>query len=310
LRPRGCCAFDGQKLIDNFSTVIMRGDKIGIIGPNGSGKTTLINILLGSMAQHEGSVRMGTKLEVAYFDQHRAQLDDEKSVMENVADGEYVTVNGIKKHVIGYLQDFLFPPDRARMSVKVLSGGERNRLLLARLFTRPSNVIVMDEPTNDLDIDTLELLEEMLMEYKGTVLLVSHDREFLNNIVTSTIVCEGGGRIGEYVGGYDDWLRQRVPEAVNQKEKVLGRKKLRQKKNGPRKLTFKEKREIEELPGMIESMEAEHAVFYRKFSDPGFYRGDGVRIAEAKAMIEKIEKDISDAYERWALLEQILKESD
>ncbi|MEC4684294.1 MAG: ATP-binding cassette domain-containing protein [Nitrospirota bacterium] len=303
------CTFDGRKLIDNFSTVIMRGDKIGIIGPNGSGKTTLINILLGTMVQHEGSVRMGTKLEVAYFDQHRAQLDDEKSVMENVADGEYVTVNGIKKHVIGYLQDFLFPPDRARMSVKVLSGGERNRLLLAKLFTRPSNVIVMDEPTNDLDIDTLELLEEMLMEYKGTVLLVSHDREFLNNIVTSTIVCEGGGRIGEYVGGYDDWLRQRVPEAVNQKVKESGKKRPRQKKEGPRKLTFKENREIEALPGMIESMEAEHAVFYRKFADPEFYRGDGNKVAEAKSKIEKLEKDIADAYERWALLEQILKES-
>lgn len=303
------CTFDGRKLIDNFSTVIMRGDKIGIIGPNGSGKTTLINILLGTMVQHEGSVRMGTKLEVAYFDQHRAQLDDEKSVMENVADGEYVTVNGIKKHVIGYLQDFLFPPDRAGMSVKVLSGGERNRLLLARLFTRPSNVIVMDEPTNDLDIDTLELLEEMLMEYKGTVLLVSHDREFLNNIVTSTIVCEGGGRIGEYVGGYDDWLRQRVPGAVNQRVKEPGKKKPRQKKEGPRKLTFKETREIEALPGMIESMEAEHAVFYRKFADPEFYRGDSVRVAEAKSKIEKLEKDIADAYERWALLEQRLKES-
>ncbi len=303
------CTFDGRKLIDNFSTVIMRGDRIGIIGPNGSGKTTLINILLGTMVQHEGSVRRGTKLEVAYFDQHRAQLDDEKSVMENVADGEHVTVNGGKRHVIGYLQDFLFPPDRARLPVKVLSGGERNRLLLAKLFTRPSNVIVMDEPTNDLDIDTLELLEEMLMEYKGTVLLVSHDREFLNNIVTSTIVCEGGGRIGEYVGGYDDWLRQSVPEAVNQKVKVSGQKKPRQKKEGPRKLTFKENREIEALPGMIESMEAECRGLYQKLSDPEFYKSNGGRVAESKSKIETMEKDIADAYERWALLEQILKES-
>ncbi len=303
------CTFDGRKLIDNFSTVIMRGDKIGIIGPNGSGKTTLINILLGNMVQHEGSVRRGTKLEVAYFDQHRAQLNDEQSVMENVADGEYITVNGIKKHVIGYLQDFLFPPDRARTPVKVLSGGERNRLLLAKLFTLPSNVIVMDEPTNDLDIDTLELLEEMLMEYKGTVLLVSHDREFLNNIVTSTIVCEGGGRIGEYVGGYDDWIRQRVPEAVNHKVKVPGQKKSRQKKEGPRKLTFKENREIEALPGMIESIEAENAGLYKKLADPEFYKGDGSRVAEARSKIETLEKNIADAYERWALLEQILKES-
>ncbi|HDH05189.1 MAG TPA: ATP-binding cassette domain-containing protein [Nitrospirae bacterium] len=303
------CTFDGRKLIDNFSTVIMRGDKIGIIGPNGSGKTTLINILLGNMVQHEGSVRRGTKLEVAYFDQHRAELNDEKSVMENVADGEHVTVNGRKRHVIGYLQDFLFPPDRARMPVKVLSGGERNRLLLARLFTRPSNVIVMDEPTNDLDIDTLELLEEMLMEYKGTVLLVSHDREFLNNIVTSTIVCEGGGRIGEYVGGYDDWLRQRLPDAVNRKVKVPVRKKPRQKKEVHRKLTFKENREIEALPGMIESMEAEHDGLYKKLADPEFYKGDGSRVAESKSKIEDLEKDIADAYERWALLERILKES-
>ncbi|GBE35792.1 ABC transporter ATP-binding protein uup [bacterium BMS3Bbin06] len=303
------CTFDGLKLIDNFSTVIMRGDKIGIIGPNGSGKTTLINILLGTMVEHEGSVRRGTKLEVAYFDQHRAQLNDEKSVVENVADGEHVTVNGIKRHVIGYLEDFLFPPDRARMPVKVLSGGERNRLLLAKLFTLPSNVIVMDEPTNDLDIDTLELLEEMLMEYKGTVLLVSHDREFLNNIVTSTIVCEGGGRIGEYVGGYDDWLRQRVPDAVNRKVKITGRKKPRQKKEGPRKLTFKENREIEALPAMIESVEAEHAGLYKKLSDPEFYKGDGSRVAEAKSKIEKLEKDIADAYERWALLDRISKES-
>ncbi len=301
------CTFDGRKLIDNFSTVIMRGDKIGIIGPNGSGKTTLINILLGTMVPHEGSVRRGTKLEVAYFDQHRAQLNDEKSVMENVADGEHITVDGRKRHVIGYLQDFLFPPDRARMPVKVLSGGERNRLLLARLFTRPSNVIVMDEPTNDLDIDTLELLEEMLMEYKGTILLVSHDREFLNNIVTSTIVCEGGGRIGEYVGGYDDWLRQRVPEAVNRKVKVPAKKKTRRKKEGPRKLTFKETREIEVLPGMIESMEAELDGLYKKLADPEFYKGDGSRVAEAKAKIGKLEKDIAGAYERWALLEQILK---
>ncbi len=303
------CTFDGRKLIDNFSTLIIRGDKIGIIGPNGSGKTTLINILLSNMVQHEGSVYRGANLEVAYFDQHRAQLDEEKSVMDNVSDAEYVTVNGIKKHVIGYLQDFLFPPDRARTSVKVLSGGERNRLLLAKLFTQPSNVIVMDEPTNDLDIDTLELLEEMLMEYKGTVLLVSHDREFLNNIVTSTIVCEGGGKLGEYVGGYDDWLRQRIPDAANQKNKIPRQKKHRQKKEKPRKLTFKENRELETLPGIIESMEAEHNRLYKKFSNPEFYKTDGSKVAEINLQIKKLEKDIADTYERWTLLEQILKES-
>ncbi len=303
------CTFDGRKLIDNFSTVIIRGDKIGIIGPNGSGKTTLINILLSNMVQHEGSVYRGANLEIAYFDQHRAQLDDEKSVMDNVSDSEYVTVNGIKKHVIGYLQDFLFPPDRARTSVKVLSGGERNRLLLAKLFTQPSNVIVMDEPTNDLDIDTLELLEEMLMEYKGTVLLVSHDREFLNNIVTSTIVCEGGGKLGEYVGGYDDWLRQRIPDAANQKIKIPRQKKPRQKKERPRKLTFKENKELETLPGIIESMEAEHNRLYKKLSNPEFYKTDGSKVAEINLQIEKLEKEIADTYDRWTLLEQILKES-
>ncbi len=212
-------SYEGVPLIKDFSTVIMRGDKIGIIGPNGSGKTTLLQILLGAIKPDRGSVRMGTRLEVAYFDQHRAQLDDEKSVRDNVGDGsETVTVNGTTRHIIGYLQDFLFPPERARSPVKVLSGGERNRALLAKLFTKPSNVLVLDEPTNDLDADTLELLEEMLMEYEGTVLLVSHDREFLNNIVTSTIVFEGEGRIEEYVGGYDDWLRQRRPAPLEPKK--------------------------------------------------------------------------------------------
>ncbi len=196
-------------VIRDLSTTIIRGDKIGIIGPNGSGKTTLLKILLGELKPNKGAVKLGTNLEVAYLDQHRAQLDDEKTVQDNVANGsDHVTINGNRRHVIGYLQDFLFAPARARSPVKVLSGGERNRLLLAKLFTQPSNVLVLDEPTNDLDIETLDLLEELLMDYPGTVLLVSHDRAFINDVVTSTLVFEGDGRVNEYVGGYDDWLRQ------------------------------------------------------------------------------------------------------
>ena len=304
-------SYEGVPLIRDFSTVIMRGDKIGIIGPNGSGKTTLLNILLGSMEPLRGSVRMGTRLEVAYFDQHRAQLDDEKSVRDNVGDGyDNVTVNGRTRHIIGYLEDFLFSPERSRSPVKVLSGGERNRALLAKLFTKPSNVLVLDEPTNDLDADTLELLEEMLMEYQGTVLLVSHDREFLNNIVTSTIVFEGDGRLVEYVGGYDDWLRQRSLSSPGGTEKA--KKKEKPGKSRPqqerlRTLTFTEKKEIAALPALIESMEAERAGLYETLADPDFYRQDGSRIPAVKARMAELDKEIPAAYERWELLEAIPK---
>ncbi len=304
-------SYGGIPLVRDFSTVIMRGDKIGIIGPNGSGKTTLLKILLGAMGPLRGSVRMGTRLEVAYFDQHRMQLDDEKSVRDNVGDGcDNVTVNGRTRHIIGYLEDFLFPPERSRSPVKVLSGGERNRALLAKLFTKPSNVLVLDEPTNDLDADTLELLEEMLMEYQGTVLLVSHDREFLDNIVTSTIVFEGDGRLVEYVGGYNDWLRQRSLSSPGGTEKA--KKKEKPEKSRPqreriRTLTFKEKKEIETLPGLIESMEAERAALYETLADPSFYRQDGSRIPAVKARIAELDKEIPAAYERWELLESIPK---
>lgn len=304
-------SYEGSPLIRDFSTLIMRGDKIGIIGPNGSGKTTLLNILLGSLEPLRGSLRMGTRLEVAYFDQHRAQLDDEKSVMENVGDGyDNVMVNGRTRHIIGYLEDFLFPPERSRSPVNVLSGGERNRALLAKLFTKPSNVLVLDEPTNDLDADTLELLEEMLMEYQGTVLLVSHDREFLNNIVTSTIVFEGDGRLVEYVGGYDDWLRQRSLSSPGGTEKA--KKKEKPEKSRPqrerlRTLTFKEKRELETLPALIESLEAERAGLYETLADPDFYRRDGSSIPAVKARMEELDKEIPAAYERWELLESIPK---
>ncbi|MBI5641656.1 MAG: ATP-binding cassette domain-containing protein [Nitrospirae bacterium] len=304
-------SYEGSPLIRDFSAVIMRGDKVGIIGPNGSGKTTLLNILLGSIKPLCGSVRMGTRLEVAYFDQHRSRLDDEKSVRDNVGDGyDNVTVNGRTRHIIGFLEDFLFPPERALSPVKVLSGGERNRALLAKLFTKPSNVLVFDEPTNDLDADTLELLEEMLMEYQGTVLVVSHDREFLNNIVTSTIVFEGDGRLVEYVGGYDDWLRQRslssqgVTEKAKKKEKS---EKSRPQRERLRTLTFREKKEIETLPGLIESMEAERAGLYETLADPDFYRQAGSRIQAVKARMAEIDKEIPVAYERWEVLESIPK---
>jgi len=300
--------YEGNHVINDFSTTIMRGDKIGIIGPNGSGKTTLLRILLGELKPYSGSVRMGYNLNVAYFDQHRAQLDDERSVMQNVSEGsDHVTVNGRTRHIISYLADFLFPPDRARSPVKVLSGGERNRALLAKLFTKPSNVLVMDEPTNDLDTDTLELLEEMLMEYEGTVLLVSHDREFLNNIVTSTIVFEGGGRVEEYVGGYDDWLRQRRPSLPEKTEKPAKQAKPRQKEKRPRILTFKDKKELEALPALIETLETERNGLYESLADPELYKQDGSRIPEIKARIGELEKEVTAAYERWEALEAIVK---
>ena len=304
-------SYEGSPLIRDFSTVIMRGDKIGIIGPNGSGKTTLLNILLGSIGPLRGSVRMGTRFEVAYFDQHRVQLDDEKSLRDNVGDGyDNVTVNGRTRHIIGYLEDFLFPPERSQSPVKVLSGGERNRALLAKLFTKASNVLVLDEPTNDLDADTLELLEEMLMEYQGTVLLVSHDREFLNNIVTSTIVFEGDGRLVEYVGGYDDWLRQCTLSSPGGTEKAKNKEKpekSRPQRERLRTLTFREKKEIETLPALIESMEAERAGLYETLADPDLYRQNGSRIPKAKARITELDKEIPAAYERWELLESIPK---
>jgi ATP-binding cassette subfamily F protein uup len=303
--------YEGRTVIRDFSTVIMRGDKIGIIGPNGSGKTTLLNILLGSISPLRGSVRMGTRLEVAYFDQHRSQLDNERSVMDNIGDGcDSVTVNGRTKHIIGYLEDFLFPSERSRSPVKVLSGGERNRALLAKLFTRPSNVLVLDEPTNDLDADTLDLLEEMLMQYQGTVLLVSHDREFLNNIVTSTIVFEGKGRLAEYAGGYDDWLLQRSFSSPAETEKAKKKEKpekARPERERPRTLTFKEKREIEALPGLIESMEAERAELYETLSDPDFYRQDGSKLPALTARMSELDNEIPAAYERWEMLESIPK---
>lgn len=300
---------DAPVILD-FSTLIMRGDKVGIIGPNGSGKTTLLRLLLGELEPRTGRLRHGVHLDVAYFDQLRAQLDEDKSVLENVGEGkDTILFNGKPRHIIGYLEDFLFSPERARSPVRILSGGERNRLLLARLFTKPSNVLVMDEPTNDLDTETLELLEELLLDYPGTVLLVSHDRSFLNNVVTSTLVLEGEGRVGEYVGGYDDWLRLRKSDLPTKAQKPDA-KEAKSAKPRPREeqrpaLTFKERRELEALPQRIEGLEAEQQELYQAMSDPSFYQQEGSEIAGAKSRLESLEQELDEAYRRWEALETL-----
>lgn len=289
----------GNSIIKDFSTTIMRGDKVGIIGPNGSGKSTLLKLLLGKLDPVKGSVRLGTRLEVSYFDQHRAVLDSERTVQENIGEGnDQIIIDGRPRHVIGYLQDFLFSPSRARTPVKALSGGERNRLLLAKLFTRPSNVLVMDEPTNDLDSETLDLLEELLLDYPGTVLLVSHDRAFLNNVATSTLVFEKGG-LNEYIGGYDDWLRQRPKDAEEKNEKRLKQEKPKKDKA---KMSFKEERELDGLPAKIEALEAEQHGLFEKMAEPDFFR-QGPAAASAKARMEEVESELADAYSRWEELE-------
>jgi ATP-binding cassette subfamily F protein uup len=302
-------SYNERPVICDLSTTIIRGDKVGIIGPNGSGKTTLLKILLGDLKPQKGAVKRGTNIEVAYLDQHREQLDDEKTVQDNVANGsDHVTINGIRRHVIGYLQDFLFSPARARSPVKVLSGGERNRLLLAKLFTKPSNVLVLDEPTNDLDIETLDLLEELLMDYPGTVLLVSHDRAFINNVVTSTLVLEGEGRVHEYVGGYDDWMRQsrRKIQATTVPVKIEENKGAPSpQKNKPLKLSFKEQKELDALPKRIEELESEQQQIIQSMADPAFYRESGDKVASHKARLEVLEKELAEAYKRWEELEAV-----
>jgi ATP-binding cassette subfamily F protein uup len=296
----------------------MRGDKIGVIGPNGAGKTTLLRVLLGQLAPTQGEVRLGANLQIAYFDQLREQLDEEKTVQENVADGyDTVRVGTQTKHVIGYLQDFLFTPERARMQVRFLSGGERNRILLARLFAKPANVVVLDEPTNDLDAETLELLEELLVEYTGTVLLVSHDRAFLNNVVTSTIAFETGG-VKEYAGGYDDWLRQRAAAAeaggARDAPQDAGSRKSAATRNrssapgataadGPRRLTYKEKQELAALPARIEQLETDIANRHDLMAAPEFYKRPGDEIAAETTALAELETELSEAFERWEELE-------
>ena len=292
--------YSGIPLLENFSADIMRGDKIGIIGPNGCGKSTLIKLLLGELQPKQGSVDHGTKLEVAYFDQHRAALDETKTVAENVCTEEFITIGNAKKHVLGYLQEFLFTPDRARQKVGVLSGGERNRLLLAKLFTKASNVLVLDEPTNDLDMETLDLLEELLANYEGTLLLVSHDRSFLNNVVTSTLVFEDGS-INEYPGGYEDWLNQRQ-EALGTRQQVEAPK---PKATTTRKLSNKERAELESLPKLIEQLETEQEELHQLMSDPAFYQQTKEKIAATSSRAEDIPKKLEAAFERWEALESL-----
>jgi ATP-binding cassette subfamily F protein uup len=317
-------AWDGQPVVSSLEVTLRRGDKVGIIGPNGAGKTTLLKLLLGELEPDTGEVVHGTALRPAYFDQHRAQLDPEASVADNVAHGSsHVRQDGERRHVLSYLQDFLFSPERARQPVKALSGGERNRLLLARLFTEPANLLVLDEPTNDLDADTLELLEERLLEFTGTVLVVSHDRQFLDNLCSSTLVFEGGGRVKEYVGGYSDWRRvveTRGGDLRGSPADTAGRSRAAQdpvrgrgergsqnetnKRVGSRRLSYHERRELEALPARIEAMESELESVHRSLSDPELYRGDPEVIREATERARTLESEIARAFGRWEELGQ------
>ena len=297
-------AWDGDPIIKGLSTTIMRGDKIGIIGPNGSGKSTLLGLLLGKLQPKSGTIKMGTKVEVAYFDQLRAALDENKSVQDNVGGGsDKVTINGRDKHIISYLQDFLFTPERIRTPVRALSGGERNRLLLAKLFTRPCNVLVMDEPTNDLDAETLDLLEELLLSYEGTLLLVSHDRAFLNNVVTSSLVFEGKAQVNEYVGGYDDWLNQRRVEAPakskpEKKEMAASKPEIK-----PIKRSYKDQRELDNLPKLIEELDAELESIQAEMADSDFYKREHSEVAATTDRLAEVEGKLTTAYARWEALE-------
>ena len=311
VEARGVTFAHGERtIIRDFSTTIMRGERVGIIGPNGSGKTTLIRLLLGELTPDSGTIRLGTGLEVAYFDQLREQLDADKSVFDSIADGaDFVEIGGARKHVTGYLQDFLFPPDRARTPIKALSGGERNRLLLARLFTRSFNLLVLDEPTNDLDIETLDLLEELLLDFSGTLLLVSHDRAFLDNVVTSSLVLEGGGRVGEFVGGYSDWIRQRAPVGgvtVPAPKRVSAPRRSVESERAPkkRKLTFAENAELAALPHRIDAAEQERVRLYESLADPALLR-DGAAVVAARARLVELETQIGVLVARWEALATI-----
>jgi len=297
-------SYDGRVLFKDFSTVIQRGDKIGLIGPNGCGKSTLLSILLGRNKPETGDVKLGTKIEVAYFDQLRSQLDEEVSVVDNVGQGkDFVEINGASKHVMGYLQDFLFTPERARTPIKSLSGGERNRLLLAKLFTQPANLLVMDEPTNDLDAETLDLLEDLLMNYQGTLLLVSHDRSFLNNVAMSTIVFDDDGEVREYVGGYDDWLHQRTQDKrakTPSKEKV---KSVVKKVNKKSSLTYQEQLDLVALPKEIEQFELKQTELHKKISEPEFYQQGADKQTAIQDKLAELTSELEAMYERWDALE-------
>ncbi len=302
-------AFGERVMVRDFETTILRGDRIGLVGPNGSGKTTLLKLLLGELQPDSGEVRQGTNLQIAYFDQYRATLREDWSAIENVAEGaDFIDLNGKRKHVHAYLQDFLFTPERARAPITRLSGGERNRLLLAKLFAQPSNLLVMDEPTNDLDVETLELLEELLGDYTGTLLLVSHDRDFLDNVVTSTLVMEGEGRVGEYIGGYSDWLRQRpqVAQAVAAKapEKPVAAPAAEpQPAAAKRKLSYKDARELEQLPVKIEKLELDVEGLTSAMNDPAFYTRSSAEVTAHTQQLAKAQAELDAAYARWEELD-------
>lgn len=301
--------YDQQPIVNNFSITIMRGDKIGVIGPNGVGKTTLIKLLLGQLSPDSGNIRLGTNIEIAYFDQLREQLDPEQTVQENVGEGATkINLNGTAKHVLGYLQDFLFTPERARMQVKFLSGGERHRILLAKLFAKPANVIILDEPTNDLDTETLELLEERLLAFEGTVIVVSHDRAFLNNVVTSTIAFEDGN-CKEYDGGYDDWVRQsKQSETVRPVEKATAKPQPAAQPSIPaqrQKMSYKEKQEYEKLPEVIDGIEQQISVIHEAMSAPDFYKQPAEEIKQASDQLAQLNSELETAMLRWEELEQL-----
>ena len=300
-------SYGGRVLIDDLSTTVMRGDRIGIIGPNGAGKSTLLKIMLGELTPQRGTAELGTGIQIAYFDQHRVQLDEKLNALDNVAQGrEYIELGGQRKHIIGYLQDFLFSPERARAPITRLSGGERNRLLLAKLFAQPSNLLVMDEPTNDLDVETLELLEELLAEYSGTLLLVSHDRAFLDNVVSSTLVLEGDGRVGEYIGGYSDWLRQRSAASATAEPSARAASPA---PTAPppapakRKLSFKDQRELEQLPSRIEQLETAIAERTAAMNEPAFFQQDSATIIQANDALARLQAELDAAYARWSELD-------
>ncbi len=296
-------AFGEQTIIEAFSTTILRGDKIGMIGANGCGKSTLLKMLLGELQPDMGSIRLGSHVSAAYFDQMRSQLDTSKSVLDNLADGrERITINGHERHVISYLQDFLFSPERARTPVNALSGGESNRLLLAKLFSKPANLLVLDEPTNDLDVDTLELLESLLVDYQGTLLLVSHDRTFLDNVVTSTLVFEHNGQINDYIGGYQDWLLQRRPAPLEPGKKQPA-KTAPTLEIQPKKLGYKDQRELAGLPARIEQLEQQQSDLHQKLSDPIFYQNNSDQVASLKKQLAGLESELEIAFTRWEILE-------
>ena len=300
-------SYGDKNIVSNFSMTIQRGDKIGIVGPNGSGKTTLLRLLMGELQPAQGEVRHGTNVEMAYFDQLRGQLDESKSVLDNVGQGrDTITINDRTRNLMGYLEDFLFTRERVRAPISALSGGERNRLLLARLFAQPANLLILDEPTNDLDIETLEVLEDLLLGYEGTLLLVSHDRAFLNNIVTSTLILDGRGTVNEYVGGYDDWQEQteQIPASKPPKlDSVTQTQSRADSKPASRKLSFNEKRELADLPWRIEMLEAEQHQLAVKLEDPSFYQQGGETITQAVNRLQELHEELSRAYHRWVELE-------